>query len=303
MNHTDIRKKSWIEALPAPVRPYLYLARLDRPIGIWLLVLPGWWAIVLAAGGWSGLDAHAWRLIILFGLGAALMRGAGCIINDIWDRDLDREVTRTRIRPLAAGTLTLRQATIFLNVLLLCGLLILLQMNRSTIILGVFAVPLIIIYPLAKRWTWWPQAVLGFTFNFSALMGWSAAAETLAAPAPWLLYAGAVFWTLGYDTVYAHQDMEDDALAGVKSSALRLGERSKVWVIMFYIVFFIFLALSSALATHILRAAFYIVPAALYTFWRLKHWTPSDPQSSLSMFKSSRNTGVLILLGHILLCT
>lgn len=289
---SDIVVGGWIEQLlPAFARPYAYLARLDRPIGVWLLLLPGLWGITLAG---NGLNAQSYRLFVLFFVGAVVMRAAGCVINDMWDRKLDRKVERTRHRPLASGLLSLRQAFIFLIILLVVGLLILLQMNAFTILLGFAVMPLIILYPLMKRFTWWPQAFLGLTFNFSVLMGWSAVAEDISLPA-FILYASAIFWTLGYDTIYAFQDIEDDILAGVKSTARRFGAHAKKWVSGFYalVTFGLFIAFNmyeSSMFSYVL-----IFGVALHLMWQLRIWKMDSPQSALHVFKANQWTGILIL--------
>ncbi|MFM8617047.1 MAG: UbiA family prenyltransferase, partial [Alphaproteobacteria bacterium] len=205
--HTDIRSAGWVARLPQAWRPYALLMRLDRPIGSWLLFLPGLWAFAMVAPDWrQGL----W-LTALFGLGAVLMRGAGCVVNDLWDRDLDRQVERTAGRPLASGALRARHAVVFLALVLSAALLILLQLNRAAQLLGVASLLPVLLYPLAKRVTDWPQAVLGVIFSWAAPMGYAAVTGglDLAAIALW---AAGFFWILGYDTIYAHQDREDDAL-------------------------------------------------------------------------------------------
>ena len=287
---TDIKKHGWIEKLPERWRPYVYLGRFDRPIGAWLLLLPGWCGIALA----SAAPWQEWRLFALFGLGAIVMRAAGCVINDIWDRDLDRKVARTRTRPLAARTVSLRAALLFLFVLLLVGLAVLLQMNIYTIILGLISVPFIAVYPLMKRITWWPQLFLGLTFNFSALMGWSAVTGGLSL-APILFYAGCMFWTLGYDTVYAHQDKEDDALVGIKSTALKFADHPRVPVIIFYTIQTLLWG-SSFLLSQGWHGAVFFVPVIAHQIWQLKIWNPENPESSLTIFKSNRDLGVMVFL-------
>ena len=287
--HTDIKREGWIKKLLPPVlRPYAALARLDRLIGIWLLLLPGWWAVLLAAGGGTRMDGAAWKIFALFGIGAVVMRAAGCVVNDLWDRDLDKQVGRTSLRPLAAGEVTVREAVLFLALLLCIGLIVLLQFNALTILLGVLSLPLIAVYPLMKRFTWWPQLFLGFTFNFGALMGWSAVTGSLDLPAL-LLYAGGIFWTLGYDTVYAHQDKEDDALAGIKSTALLFGEKSRGYVAAFFCIAYVLLFTASQ--------SLFLIPAALHLAWQLYAWKPDDAESSLRIFKSNRDFGILVLLG------
>ncbi len=222
MMHTDIVANGWVARLPRAWLPYLILARVDRPIGTWLLFLPGLWGILLARPP----AAEAIRLITLFAVGSLVMRAAGCVVNDMWDRDIDRKIARTAGRPLASGALRSRHALIFLAVLLLAGLLVLLQLNRLSQALGVASLLLVGLYPLAKRVTWWPQLVMGFTFGFGAPLGYSAASGRM--DAAWVaLYAAAILWDLGFDTIYAHQDREDDALVGVRSTARLFGEHTR----------------------------------------------------------------------------
>ena len=219
--HTDIVATGWVTRLPRPWLPYLLLARVDRPIGIWLLFLPGLWGILLSGPA----PREAVRLIVLFAVGTLVMRAAGCVVNDLWDRDIDRMVARTAGRPLASGMLRPRQALVFLAALLLVGLVILLQLNALAQVLGVASLLLVALYPLAKRVTWWPQLMMGFTFGFGAPLGYAAGAGRL--DAAWaVLYGAAILWDLGFDTIYAHQDREDDALVGVRSTARLFGERT-----------------------------------------------------------------------------
>jgi 4-hydroxybenzoate polyprenyltransferase len=232
--------------------------------------------------------------MLLFGLGAIIMRGAGCVVNDILDRDVDRQVERTRSRPLASGEIRLWQALAFLAVLLAMGLGLLLLFNPLTVGLGVASLALVAVYPLAKRHTWWPQLVLGLAFNWGALMGWSAATGGLGWPAL-LLYAGGVFWTLGYDTIYAHQDRRDDALIGVKSLALRLGGQSPFWITCFYMSALFLLAMAGYAAG--LRNGFYIalLPAVLHARWQVEGWKMDEPDDCLRRFRSNRDFGLLVL--------
>lgn len=293
---SDMRMDSWVErVLPGPVRAYAYLARLDRPIGTWLLLLPSLWAITLAAGGVRAMNAPDWGLVIFFALGAVIMRAAGCVINDLWDRDLDGRVARTRTRPLAAGTVTPRQALVFLALLLGAGLSILLQLSLVAILLGFLAMLFIIVYPLMKRITWWPQAFLGLTFNFGALMGWAAVTGALDIPAL-LLYAGGFFWTLSYDTIYAHQDKEDDIKIGIKSAALKLGPQTRPWLAVFMAasLALIFTA-GLAAGKGPLFAALLLLPAA-HMIWQWASLDINDPQGCLRRFKSNRDFGLLVLL-------
>ena len=274
--------------------------RLDRPVGIWLLLLPSLWGIALALGGAQNIDIRTLYIIVLFALGAIIMRGAGCVINDIWDRDIDKQVERTRTRPIASGEISVKKALMFLATLLLMGLIILLQFNITTVILGIITLPLIISYPLMKRITWWPQLFLGLTFNFGVLMGWSAITGGIGL-SPILLYIGAIFWTVGYDTIYAHQDKDDDSLIGVKSTALKFGDNSKLWVAGFYALSFMLISVAilpnEKITIPIIIA---LSMLALHFAWQIKSWNPNDQESSLRIFKSNRNTGLIALLACML---
>lgn len=281
--------------LVTEARPYAYLMRMDRPIGTWLLLLPGWWAIMLAAGGGEGIKGFIFYTIVLFGIGAVVMRGAGCIINDLWDRKLDKQVARTSVRPLAAGTVSERQAFILLGTLLLTGFLILWQMSLVTVLLGFMVFPLIILYPLMKRWTWWPQAFLGITFNFGALMGWAAVNDVISGTAL-MLYAGCFFWTMGYDTIYAHQDKEDDARIGIKSTALHFGENSKNYVTIFYTTAMLLLFLGFYHADAGFHSLILLLVAGFQLAWQLRIWDMNDPENSLEVFKSNQVFGMFVLL-------
>lgn len=296
-NHTDIKSAGWLHTLlPPRLHPYALLMRLDRPVGWWLLLLPGWWAMALSGGGAAGVSPV---LAALFWLGAVIMRGAGCVINDLWDREFDRRVERTKQRPLAAGTVGTRQALAFLASLLLAGFLILLQLKPAAIILGLVAVPAVALYPLMKRWTWWPQAFLGLTFNFGALMGWAAATGTLP-PAALLLYGAGIFWTLGYDTIYAHQDRDDDREIGVKSTALRCGPHGRLWVAGFYALAALFFTASFVSAGAGPLSLLLLPLAGLHLCAQVALWNPADAQSSLTMFRANRDFGLLLLLAALL---
>src|SRR6516162_359697 len=226
---SDIRHGDWVERyLSARVRPYARLARLDRPIGTWLLLFPAWWGIAFASARWPDPV-----LLVLFAVGAVAMRGAGCTLNDIADRHYDAQVARTRRRPLPSRAVTVRQAMLFLMLQLVVGAAVLITLNRTSVLLGISVLGLIGSYPFMKRITYWPQVFLGLNFNWGALLGWTAVTGSLAWP-PVLLYLGGVFWTMGYDTIYAHQDKEDDVRIGVKSSAIALGERTRGWLFIFY---------------------------------------------------------------------
>jgi 4-hydroxybenzoate polyprenyltransferase len=294
MPFTDIRF-DLVERLPAAARPYALLMRLDRPIGWWLLLLPGWWAIALAAGGITGFTGWDYYLLFLFWLGAVVMRGAGCVINDLWDRDLDAKVERTKQRPLASGAVKIWQAAAFLFCLLFLGLIILLQTSALTIWTGVAAMAFVVAYPYMKRITWWPQAFLGLTFNFGVPMGWAAVTGSFSGPML-LLYIGAFFWTLGYDTIYAHQDKADDQRVGIKSTALLFGERSKKWVGGFYAVSWTLIALAAFWhGAGVLGLGLLLLPG-LHLLLQVLLWKPDDPASSLRWFKSNRDCGLLFFL-------
>lgn len=286
---TDIAWDGWVARLPSAWRPYAMLARLDRPIGAWLLFLPGLWGILLT----RPMNTRAAWLIILFGAGSVVMRGAGCVVNDMWDRDLDRLVTRTAGRPLASGALRMRQAVQFLAALLCLGLLILLQLNGLAQALGVGSLALVALYPLAKRLTWWPQAVLGLTFGWGAPMGYAAATGYIDISAV-LLYAAAFMWILGYDTVYAHQDREDDALIGVRSTARLFAGQTRPFLAMCYAATVGLLASAGWLAG--LSAWFFAalaLPAALLA-WQVATIDINDPRGCLQRFKLNREAGLLV---------
>ena len=293
--HTDISPNGWIARAPPGWRPYLLLARVDRPIGTWLLFLPGLWGILLAAPPWP----EAARLILLFALGSLVMRAAGCVVNDLWDRDIDRQVARTASRPLASGALRARHALVFLTALLAIGLVILLQLNRLAQVLGVASLLLVALYPLAKRVTWWPQLVMGFTFGFGAPMGYAAATGHI--DAAWItLYAAAIVWDLGFDTVYAHQDREDDALIGMKSTARLFGENTAPFLAACYTATILLLALAGWLAG--LSAWFYpalALPAALLAR-QVFSLDIHDPAHCLTLFRANREVGLAVGLALLI---
>ncbi len=293
--HTDIVVDGWVARLPMGWRPYALLARLDRPIGGWLLFLPGLWSILLAR---APAGETAW-LIALFLVGAFLMRGAGCVVNDMWDRDMDRRVARTAGRPLASGALRMRGALVFLAALLAAGLLILLCLNRFAQSLGVLSLALVVTYPLAKRVTWWPQAMLGITFGWGAPMGYAAAAGRIDAPGV-ALYAASFMWILGYDTIYAHQDREDDALVGVRSTARLFGEQSRPFVLVCYAATVALLLLSGWLAG---LTAWYFA-AMLLPIVMLARQARAldihDPALCLRLFHANRDVGLAVGLAILL---
>ncbi|HYM02548.1 MAG TPA: 4-hydroxybenzoate octaprenyltransferase [Stellaceae bacterium] len=291
---TDIRTGDWADRYAPPALiPYIRLARLDRPIGTWLLLFPGWWAIALAAEAWPD-----WRLMALFGIGAMTMRGAGCTLNDIIDRDFDAKVARTRTRPLPSGAVSLRQAALFLILQLALGALVLACLDRLAILLGFLVLLLIGTYPLMKRVTYWPQFFLGLNFNWGALMGWAAVRGSIDLPCV-LLYLGGIAWTLGYDTIYAHQDKEDDVLIGVKSSALALGADTRLWLFGFYgAALMLWTAAGAALA---LAWPFWLglALAGAQLLWQAARVDTESPADCLVKFRSNRWTGWLLLCGIV----
>ena len=288
---TDIRRGGWVAKLPERYLPYVLLARLDRPIGAWLLFLPGLWAICLTAHGfWRGLG-----LTILFAFGSVVMRGAGCVVNDLWDRKMDAQVERTRGRPLAAGIVTPFQALLYLAILCAIGLIILLLLNDTARWLGVASLVLVALYPLAKRVTWWPQAFLGLTFGWGAPLGYAAAHGQLAWPViP--LYLAAILWIIGYDTIYAHQDREDDTLIGVKSTARLFGTRTREALCICYGgAFLLLLVTMSAFSLHAWGYWLMIVPAALMV-WQIIRLDIDNPARCLALFKLNREVGLVVAL-------
>jgi 4-hydroxybenzoate polyprenyltransferase len=300
-NQNDITTDHHLVRFFSPrLRPYALLMRLDRPIGTWLLLLPALWAIMMAAGGAAAVNVHDMLLFVYFAIGAIVMRGAGCVVNDLWDRDLDRKVARTAARPLASGAVSVKQAFVFLFVLLFIGLLILLQLSFVAVLLGILSLPLIVLYPLMKRITWWPQLFLGLTFNFGALMGWAAVTNTVSLPAL-ALYIGGIFWTLGYDTIYAHQDQDDDALVGIKSTALKFGDKSRHWISGFYGLFFacVVMAFVSVGASWVALGALSLV--AMHLIWQIKTLQPDQTDSALMIFRSNRVCGLLVLIAICLI--
>jgi 4-hydroxybenzoate polyprenyltransferase len=291
---SDIRPDDWVERrLPARARPYARLARLDRPIGTWLLLFPGWWGIALASRGWPGP-----ALMALFALGALVMRGAGCTLNDIADRDYDARVARTRLRPLPSGAVTVPRAVAFLLLQLAVGAAVLFSLNRASILPGFAVLGLIGTYPFMKRITYWPRIFLGLNFNWGALIGWTAVTGALAWPAG-LLYLGGVFWTIGYDTIYAHQDKEDDVRIGVKSSALALGASTRPWLFVFYAAALALWGMAGRLAG--LGAPFWVglALAALQLGWQAARIDTDDPADCLAKFRSNRMVGWLLLAGIV----
>jgi 4-hydroxybenzoate polyprenyltransferase len=292
----DAVKLHWADYwLPKGLRPYARMARLERPIGWWLLLLPCWWSIMLAGiyqgGGWPDL-----RLLLLFMAGAILMRGAGCTFNDIVDRDFDAQVARTRSRPIPSGQITVRQAWMFLIAQALIAFVILLQFNAFAIWLGIASLITVVVYPFMKRFTNWPQFFLGLAFNWGALLGWAAVTGRLDWPAV-MLYIAGISWTLGYDTIYAHQDKEDDILIGVKSTALRFGEATRRWLVSFYALALVLIDAAGWLAGAGLAFHMGVAGAAMHAVWQLTRLDIDDPDLCLALFRSNRNFGLIIVAG------
>jgi 4-hydroxybenzoate polyprenyltransferase len=291
---SDIRPDAWVaRLLPGAAQPYARLARLDRPIGTWLLLFPGWWGIALASRGWPSL----W-LLLLFALGAVVMRGAGCTLNDIADRDYDGRVARTRHRPLPSGAVKVREALWFMAAQLAVGAAVLLSLNRASLWLGVAVLGLIATYPYMKRLTYWPQLFLGLNFNWGALLGWAAVTGSLAAPALWL-YVGGIFWTLGYDTIYAHQDKEDDLAIGVKSSALALGARTQPFLLGFYAAAAACWAVAGVMAGLGAPFRWALALSFVQLFWQAARVDIDNPADCLAKFRSNRLVGWLLFAGII----
>src|SRR6201994_4707458 len=278
---------NWVDShAPTWIRPYLRLARLDRPIGSWLLLIPCWWSAALAAA----LAHDVSRLppvIALFFVGAFAMRGAGCTWNDITDRDLDAKVERTRSRPIPAGQVSVSQALVFLIALALIGLAVLLQFNRFAIATGIASLIVVAIYPFMKRITWWPQIVLGLAFSWGALMGFAVTLGRIDAAAL-ALYAGSIAWVIGYDTIYAHQDAEDDALIGVKSTARLFGARTHRALVLFYALAVILIGAALALAGAGVAAWTGLLAFAAHLVWQISRLETGDPALCLRIFKSNR---------------
>ncbi|MBL8583606.1 MAG: 4-hydroxybenzoate octaprenyltransferase [Rhizobiaceae bacterium] len=301
----DAPSRHWVyRALPRGMWPYAQLARWDRPIGWWLLLWPCWWSTALAAAAGTGPGASLatampspWDMA-LFLIGAVAMRGAGCTYNDLVDQDIDGKVERTRSRPLPAGKVSRKKALAFIAIQALVGLVVLLQFNAFTIGLGFASLAVVAIYPFMKRFTDWPQLVLGFAFSWGALMGWAAAFGRLDPPAL-MLYAGSVLWVIGYDTIYAHQDKEDDALVGVRSTARLFGESTKSWLLAFYGGALVCFALAFASAGAPLPALAGLFAAAVHMGRQILALDIDKPEQCLTLFRSNGTVGWLIFLGLV----
>jgi len=288
----DSERRGFIGALPPPLRPYASLMRLDRPIGTWLLYWPCAWSVALAGVG------GRWDLFLWLALGAFAMRSAGCIYNDIVDRDLDRQVERTRLRPLASGRVTVMAAWLLVGLLCAVGLVVLLQLDRVAQGVAIISIGPVAAYPFMKRITWWPQAWLGLVFSWGALVGWPAVTGSLEWPA-FLLWFGTIAWVVGYDTLYAIQDKEDDALIGVKSSARRLGDRAPLGIAILYGVAVLFWGAAVWLVRPDWLALVALLPAALHLASQALRADPKDGEGALKLFRSNRTCGLLVFLAML----
>lgn len=290
---------NWVDRhAPAWARPYLQLARLDRPIGSWLLLLPCWWSTGLAALA-SGAPWPDLKLLALFAIGAVAMRGAGCTWNDILDRDLDARVERTRSRPIPSGKVSVAGAFGFLLALALIGLLVLIQMNAFAIATGIASLAVVSVYPLAKRVTWFPQAVLGLAFSWGALMGWAAVFGEIGFPAL-VLYAGSILWVIGYDTIYAHQDRDDDAIIGVRSTARLFGEQTRPALALLYAGAVGLICVAGILAGGGILFALGAAGFALHLAWQARAIDIENPGECLYLFRSNREAGLILFAGIVL---
>ncbi len=294
----DAKRGSFVGALPANMVPFAQMMRLDRPIGWWLLLLPCWWGLLLAQLA-NGERQPNLQMAALFLVGAIVMRAAGCIVNDLADRDIDAKVERTRNRPLASGRVSINGALVLLGLLLAVGLAILLQFNTFTVITGIASLLIVAIYPLMKRITYYPQFVLGLAFNWGALLGWTAIRGKIELPAV-LLYLGGISWTMAYDTIYAHQDKEDDAVVGVKSTALKFGDSSLYWIGGFFALAIVLidsslLQIKAPLITHI-----GVMAAGIHAIWQLSRFDGNDSIRCLKLFRANRIFGLLIVCGLLI---
>jgi 4-hydroxybenzoate polyprenyltransferase len=287
---------NWVDThAPSWSRPYLRLSRFDRPIGSWLLLMPCWWSAALAAGVARDVSQLAF-VVALFFIGAFVMRGAGCTWNDITDGDLDAKVERTRSRPIPAGQVSVSQALVFLVLQALIGLAVLLQFNRFAIMTGVASLVIVAVYPFMKRITWWPQVVLGLAFSWGALMGFAVTLGRIDLTAL-VLYAGSISWVIGYDTIYAHQDAEDDALIGIKSTARLFGARTHRALVVFYALAVVLIGAALALAGAGWPAWVGLIAFATHLVWQIRKLDISDPALCLRVFKSNRDAGLLLFAG------
>jgi 4-hydroxybenzoate polyprenyltransferase len=292
---TDAPRGNWVDRYAPPAaQPYLQLMRADRPIGTWLLLWPCWWSLALSWIAAERTRPDLW-LLLLFAVGANVMRGAGCTYNDIVDRDFDARVARTRTRPIPSGRVSARAAAVFMVALALVGLAVLLQFNPFAIGLGIASLAVVAVYPFMKRVTYWPQSVLGLAFSWGALMGWAETFGQLDWPAV-VLYAAAIAWTIGYDTIYAHQDKDDDAILGLKSTALRFGARTKPWLSLFFALALAFLALAGYGAGAGWPFFLGLFLASFHLVWQVATLDVNDPGNCLARFRSNRDFGALVFL-------
>ena len=288
----DSERRGFIGALPPRLRPFASLMRLDRPIGSWLLYWPCAWSVALAGVG------SRWDLFMWLGLGAFAMRSAGCVYNDIVDRDLDRRVERTRLRPLASGRVSLASAWTLIGLLCLLGLVVLLQLKWVAALIALASLAPVAAYPFMKRITWWPQAWLGLVFSWGALVGWPAIAGSLSWTC-FLLWFGSISWVVGYDTLYAIQDIEDDALVGVKSSARRLGHKAPLGIAIFYVIALLFWGGAIWRVRPEGLALVTLLPAALHLANQALRADPKDGELALRLFRSNRSCGLLVFLAML----
>ena len=289
---------NWVDTLaPAAARPYLRLARLDRPIGSWLLLMPCWWSLGIAAIRADHLPSLLH--VVLFFIGAFAMRGAGCTWNDLVDRDLDGLVERTRSRPIPSGQVTAAQAAAFLLAQALIGLLVLVQFNRFTVITGIVSLAVVAVYPFMKRITYWPQVFLGLAFSWGALMGWPAMFGRLDVPA-FVLYAGSIAWVIGYDTIYAHQDREDDLLIGIKSTALLFGDNTRPMLASFYAIAVLLIGAAGLMVGGSLIYTLGMIAFAAHLAWQVVRLDIHDPAYCLKLFKSNRDAGLILFVAMLL---
>ena len=290
----DAGARNWVDRFaPKPLIPYLRLARADRPVGFFLLAFPCFWSVSLASRSLDEAYPDP-RLLALFALGALVMRAAGCTYNDIVDRDIDAQVARTRARPIPSGQVSVRSATFFMVALSLIGFVVLLSFNSFTIWLGLGVLPIVALYPFVKRFSSWPQAVLGLAFNWGALLGWTAVLGRLDWPAV-VLYVGAVAWTIGYDTIYAHQDRDEDGVLGLKSTALRFGRSTRAWLAALYALAFLAITAAGLMANAGTAFLLGMVAAGAHLAWQVATLNIDDPENCLERFRSNRDFGALVL--------
>src|SRR5712671_5084840 len=290
---------NWVDrSAPGWLKPYLRLTRLDRPIGWWLLLLPCWWSSALAAVADRAWGPSPWHIVLLL-VGAIVMRGAGCTWNDLVDRDIDGRVERTRSRPIPSGQVSVKAAVVFLVLQALVGLLVLVQFNRFAIGVGVASLGVVAIYPFMKRFTYWPQIFLGLAFSWGALMGWAGERGALELPA-FLLYAGSIAWVIHYDTIYAHQDREDDALVGLKSTALLFAENTGPALAVFSALAVVLIGLAGYFANAGVVFALGLAAFAAHLAWQIARIDIADPESCLKMFRSNRDAGLILFVALLL---